>query len=65
MEEVKYSSLPETRYYKFNFTVLGIIGTLMLLFLVIVLTAARLETSVIVSTSLITFLFFGVLTLYY
>lgn len=65
MEEVKYSSLPETRYYKFTFTLLGIIGTLMLLFLVIILTAAKLETSVIVSTSLITFLFFGVLTLYY
>ena len=65
MEEARYTSLPETRYYRFNFMVLGIIGIGMFMFLVIVLTAARIEASVIFSTSLIVFLFFGVLTLYY
>ena len=45
--------------------VLGIIGIGMFMFLVIVLTAARVEASVIFSTSLIVFLFFGILTLYY
>ena len=65
MEEVKYSCIPETRYYKFNFMVLGIVGISLFMFLVITLTAARIEAGVIFSTSLVVFLFFGLLTLYY
>lgn len=65
MEEVKYTPIPETKYYKFNFMVLGIVGINLFMFLIITLTAAKIETSVIFSTSLVMFLFFGVLTLYY
>jgi hypothetical protein len=45
--------------------VLGIVGTSLFMFLVITLTAARIEAGVIFSTSLVVFLFFGLLTLYY
>ena len=65
MEEVKYTAIPESRYYKFNYIVLGIVGVVMFMFLVITLTAAKVESSIIFSTSLIMLLFFGLLTLYY
>ncbi|PKK95120.1 MAG: hypothetical protein CVV60_02850 [Tenericutes bacterium HGW-Tenericutes-5] len=60
-----YHCIPETKYYKFNFMVLGIVGINLFMFLVIALTAAKIEASVIFSTSLVVFLFFGLLTLYY
>jgi phosphoglycerol transferase MdoB-like AlkP superfamily enzyme len=65
MEEVKYSCIPETKYYKFNFMVLSLVGINLFIILVIVLTAAKIETSVIFSTSLVVFLFFGLFAFYY